>query len=258
MPRLDDQPSFDPWLREKSEKEKMKEEIRAGVMGEMKKKKRKKTIACCSLGVIAALLFFGAIFSLVAKSGLFEIPVFSKIFTKTAAPQRVVSVTNEEIENFETGISEKLKTQVEPKIEPGATGQKVEVSLKFTEKELTGFLRSIESSNESPFRNSQVVVTPEEIEIFGEITAPNKTYLTVAFRPEIKDNELEITLKKIRLGTLSLPTSWGNFLVGKFLDKELQSAQNAIRKVGRLESISLGQGELTARGLVDVLIFTEQ
>jgi len=258
MTRLDDPSSFDPWLREKSEKEKMKEEIRTGVMDEMKKKKRKKTIACCSLGVIAVLLFLGLIFSLVAKSGLLEIPVFSKIFTKTASPQKVVNVTPEEIKSFETDIAEKLKTQVEPKIEPGATGQKVEVSLKFTEKELTAFLRSLESSEESPLRNAQAVITPEKIEIFGEITAPNKTYLTLAFRPEIKDNELKITLKKIKLGTLSLPTSWGNFLAEKFLNKELQSTQNAIRKVGKLESISLGQGELTAHGLVDVLIFTEQ
>lgn len=258
MTRLDDQSSPDPWLREKSEKEKMKEEIREKVMDEMKGKKRKKRIACCSLVFVAALLLFGLAGASLAKSGLWKVPVLSKIFSSKAAPQKLIVLSPEESQDSEIDITQKLKSQVEPKIEPGATGQKVSVSLKFTERELTAFLRSLESSGESPLRNSQIVVTPDEIEIFGELYAPNKTYLTVSFRPEISDSELKITLKKFRIGSLNLPVSWGSFLADKFLKSQMKSAEEAIRKIGKLEKISLGAGELSVDGLVDVLILMQQ
>ncbi len=258
MSRLDEQPSYDPWLREKSEKEKMKEEIRAGVMSEMKNKKKNKKIACCSLIFAAVFLFLSLTAVGIAKSGVLEIPVFSKIFTKKSTPERIVNVTPGEAKSFESDIAQKLKAQVEPKIEPGATGQKVDVTLVFTEKELTAFLRSLELSENSPLKNSQAVVTPEGIEVFGEVNMPNQTYLTIFFKPEVADGGLKITLKKIKLGTLSLPASWGNFLAQKFLSREIQDAEGAIRKIGELKSLSMSNGELTADGLVDVLVFTQQ
>jgi hypothetical protein len=258
MTRLDDQSSPDPWLHEKSEKEKMKEEIREKVMDEIKDKKRKRRIIGCSLIFMAVCLLFGFIGTGVAKSGLYEVPVLSKFFSSKATPQKLIVLTPEELRDSEIDITQKLKNQVEPKIEPGATGQKVAVSLKFTEREMTAFLKSLESSGESPLRNSQVVVTPDEIEVFGELYTPNKTYLTVSFRPEIWENELTISLKKFKIGSLSLPVSWGNFLANKFLESQMKSSEEAIRKIGKLEKISLGAGELSIDGLVDVLILMQQ
>lgn len=258
MASFDESPSFDPWLQQKSKEDKMKEEIRAGVMEEMDRKKKKKRVACCSLIAAAVILFLCLLAAGTAKSGIIDVPVFSKIFSKKPSPQRIVEVTPEEVKNFETDITQKLKEQVEPKVEPGKTGQKVDVSLKFTEKELTAFLRSLELTDDLPLKHAQAVITPDAIEIFGEISAPSQTYLTLSFKPNLIDNSLQITLKKIKIGTMPLPTAWGNFLAEKFLSPQIQNAQDSIRKVGELESISLAQGELTVRGLVDVLIFTQQ
>jgi hypothetical protein len=167
----------------------------------------------------------------------------------------VVTVTPEEIINFNEAATKKLENEVKPRISPGVTGQKIEVSLEFTEKELTAFLRSLEMNGESPLSNSQIGITPESLEIFGEINKPNKTYLTIRLKPEIQNNNLKITIQKIKIGTLPIPAIFGNFLVDKFLSDQLHKAEEEISKVGKLESISLDEGKITLRGLVDVLVF---
>lgn len=257
MTRLNET-SPDPWLEQKSKEEKLKEEIREEVITEMKRKKRRKTLTCCFLELLSVVLVLSLIATAVAKTGLVKVPLFSKIFYKTSAPQKVVTVTSEEIKNFETDITEKLKSQVKSQIKPGAPSQKVEVNFEFTEKELTSFLKNLEAQKTSPLGNAQVSVTKEAIEIFGEMEEPSKTSLTVAFKPEIKDDKLIIVLKKIKLGALPLPSSLGNFLVDKFLSSQLRAAGEAISKTGKLESIALEEGKIVLKGLVDVIVFTQE
>lgn len=257
MSRIDDPGSFDPWLKEKSEKEKLKEEVRAGVMKEIKQRKRNKTLACSLIIVVLIILISSLIAAALAKSGLVEVPLFSKIFSNRAVPQKVVTLTPEELKNFETDITEKLKTQVKPQIKPGATEQQVDVTLEFTEKELTAIAKSLETSGNSPLKNSQVSVTPEAIEIFGEIDNLRSTTIAVAFRPEITDSELKINLEKVTLGTLSLPMFWGEFFAEKYLNQQIDAAGENIRKMGQLKEITLEDGKLKVRGLVDVLVLMQ-
>lgn len=258
MARLDESTSFDPWLEEKSKEEKMREEIREEVVSNVKRRKRKKFLTCCLLIVLAVIFVLVSAAVALAKTGLVDVPVFSKIFYKTPAPQRVVTVTPEEIANFNLNATKKLENEVKPRISPGVTGQKIEVSLEFTEKELTAFLRSLETNGESPLLNSQISITPESLEIFGEINKSTKTYITIGLKPEIQDGNLKITIQKIRIGTLPIPAVFGNFLVEKFLSEQLRKTEEAISKVGELKSVVLGEGKITLMGLVDVLVFSQQ
>lgn len=258
MARLDDSMSFDPWLKEKSEEEKMREEIREEVVSDVKRRRRKKFLTCCLLGLLVVIFILVSAAVGLAKTGLIDVPVFSKIFYKVPVPQKVVTATPEEITNFNEGATKKLEDEVKPRISPGVAGQKIEVSLEFTEKELTAFLRGLEMNGESPISNSQISITPENLEIFGEINKPNKTYLTIRLKPEIKNGNIKITIQKIKIGTLPIPAIFGNFLVDKFLSDQLLKAEEAISKVGKLENIDLDEGKITLTGLVDVLVFTEQ
>jgi hypothetical protein len=257
MTRLDEN-SPDPWLPEKSKEEKLKEEIREEVVKELKSKKRKKALTCCALEFILVLLILSLLAAAIAKTGLVVIPGFSKIFYKTPSPQKIVSITPEEIKNFEVDLTQKLKNQVESQIQPGVAGQKIEVTLEFTEKELTAFLRALENQGTSPLKNSQISITQESIEIFGEIETPSKTFLTVAMKPDILNDKLKITLQKIKIGTLPIPLAFGNFIIDKFLNNQLRAAEESIGKAGKLESIILEDGKVVLRGLVDVLVFTQE
>jgi len=257
MTRLDEPTSSDPWIKEKDEKEKLKEEIREEVVGKMKRKKRKKFLTCCLLELLFILLILGLVATAIAKTGLVDVPVFSKIFYKPPTPQRVVTVTPEEVKNFSADITNKLEQEVKSQIKPGVTGQEVEISLEFTEKELTALLRNLTANGDLPFGNSQISITPEGLEIFGEINEPKKTYLSVNLKPEIKDGDLKIKIKKIKIGTLPLPAIFGNFLVEKFLNTQLDEVRDEIAKIGKLENIKLDEGKITLQGMADVLVFTE-
>jgi len=258
MTRLDEQTSPDPWLREKSEKEKLKEEIRDGVLKEMQRKKRGKILTCCILVLLLTIFFSSLIAAAIAKTGLVDVPIFSKILSKTPAPRRIVTVTPGETENFETAVTQKLKSQVEPRIKPNGTGQKIPVRLEFTEKELTLFLKDIEAQQEEPFmKNAQITVAEDAIEIFGEMQQPKKIFLTLGLRPELKNGDLTVALTKIKLGTLSLPVSLSNFWVNKFLNDKLKTVGETISKVGKIENISLEDGKIVLQGLVDILVFTK-
>lgn len=256
MTRLD-APQSGPWIEEKDEKEKLKEEIREEVVAGMKKKRHKKFLTCCLLELLFVLLILVLIATAVAKTGLVEIPVFSKIFSKVSSPQRVVTITPEEIKNFDTDITKKLEQEVKSAIVPGRTDQEVEISLEFTEKELTVLLQTLGSNGNLPLLNPQISITPEGLEIFGEISEPKKMYLTINIKPEIRDNNLEIKIKKIKIGTLSLPAIFGNFLVERILKTQLDEVRDEISKIGKLENINLEDGKITLRGLVDILVFTE-
>ena len=250
--------SSGPWIREKSEKEKLKEEIRGELIAETKRKKRKKIFACCLLELAAIIFIFGGATIAIAKTGVVTIPLFSKIFYQPPTPQRIVTVTPEETNTFEKEITGKFEQQVKSQIKPGVTGQKIEVNFELTEKDLTAFLKSAELSSGSPLRNVQASVTPEAIEIFGQLEELNRTFLTVALKPEVSENNLKIKITKIRLGTLSLPAVLGNFLVEKFLDNQIKSAEDALAKIGKLENIILSDGKVTIRGIVDVLVFDKE
>lgn len=257
MTRIEEQPSFDPWLKKKSEQEKLKEEIRTEILKEMKKKKRRKFLTCCFLELTTILVLLSLVLIVLAKTGLVQIPFFSKFFFKKSIPQRIVTVTQDEIANFEANFTEKLKQQVMLKVQPGITGQKVEVNLELTENDLTAFIKNLEMNNKLPLKNSQASVTPEAIEIFGEIIEPQETSLIIAIKPELQDNNLKINFKKIKLGNLSIPIYFGSSLMNKFLTQQLREIEEAISRVGKLENISLTNKKIILKGQVDVLVFTQ-
>lgn len=253
MTRIED-PSLDPWIKKVDEKEKLKDEIRGEVVREMKTKKRKKFFTCCFFELLIIILILGGLVAAVAKTGVITIPVFSKLFYDKPAPQRIVSISPDETKSFEEKIAEKLE---QLKFKTPAAGENPEVALEFTEEELTGFIKSVEADENSPFAGSQVSVSPEGVELFGELKDLNRAFLTITLKPEVINNNFKISFQKIKLGNLSLPASLGNFLVDRLLKDQFDSAEKSIAEFGKLESIELFDGKIIFRGQLDASAFTE-
>lgn len=249
--------SSDPWLREKSEKEKLKEELREEVLKEIKIKKRRKTLSCCFLELLGLLLVLSLGAAAVARTGLIEIPLFSKVFYKPPEPSRIVTVLPGEIKNLEEIFENKIKSQVEEKIIPGKETQKVELELEFTEKELTAVILQGIKTGFLPFSTAQVAITPKEIEIFGQLSG-SKIFFTIRFKPEIQNGQIVIKLTKFKLGNLSVPSLLSNLLVEKILKDKLQQINEFIGKGGKLQEIRLEEGKVIIRGIVDIIIFLKE
>lgn len=249
--------SFDPWLREKSEKEKFKEEVRGEVVKELKKRKRRKTLSCCLLGILFLLLILFLSFTAVAKTGLIEIPFFSKFFYKTPEPQRVVKVQQEGAENLEEIFENKIKSQVEEKMVLNQETQKVEVELEFVEEELTAALLRGIATGSLPLSRAQIAVLPKEVEIFGKLSNP-EVFLTINFQPKIQNGQIAVKITKFKLGNLSVPVFFLNFFIEKFLKDQMAQINEIVSKGGKLEEIRLEEGRVVIKGVIDVMIFLRQ
>lgn len=249
--------SPDPWIKKVDKKEKLKEEIRGEVISEMKKKKHKKIFTCCFLKLLIVILILGGIATIVAKTGIVDIPVFSKLFYKTPTPERIVSANIDKEKSFENILAQKLEQQIESGKKSETDGQKIEIALDFTEEELTGFLKNAEATENFPFSYSQISISPDGLEVFGQLKELNKTFLTIILKPEVTEGNLKISFKEIKIGNLSLPPAIGNFLVDKFLKDQINSTQETISKNGKLENIELADGKIVLHGLIDVASLLE-
>lgn len=243
--------SHDPWIEKVDEKEKLKEEIRGEVISEMKTKKRKKFFTCCFLKLLIVILVLGGITAIVAKTGMVDIPVFSKFFYKTPVPTQVISGETAGDKLFEDVLAQKIEQQIKSE-KSIVDGQKVKITLDFTEEELTGFLKDAQENEDFPFSASQISINPEGMEFFGQFKELNKTFLTVAIKPEVADGNFKISFEKIKIGNLSLPPAIGNFLINSFLKDQINSLQEIVSKNGKLDGVDLSDGKILLHSLIDL------
>ncbi|MBU1146598.1 hypothetical protein KKD80_03575 [Patescibacteria group bacterium] len=254
MPIITNQNS-DPWIEKVDQEKKLKDEIREEVISEIKEKKRKKLFTCCLLELLFVILVLGGIVTAIAKTGLIDIPVFSKLFYEAPTPDREVSTTPGEEKKFEDILAEKIKQQIKVG-EKSDTGQ-LNIALNFTEEELTGFLKAAEINEDYPFSNSQISISSDGVEIFGQLKEFNQTFLTATLKPEVVGEELKISFTKISIGNLSLPPAIGNFFINKFLKDQLDSIKELISKNGKLENIELSPGKLIFYGTLSAATLTK-
>lgn len=247
--------SPDPWLREKSEKERLKEELKVEVMKELKRRKWRKKLGCCLLGLICLFLILFLVASALAKTGLIEIPFFSKIFYKYPAPIREVKPS--EVKSLEEIFQNKIRNQVKEKLISGRETQKVDLKLEFTEQELTAALQEGIKTGFLPVSKVQAAVTSKEIEIFSQLIEP-KVFLTLRFKPELQDNQLIIKITKFKIGNLSIPYFFSNFLIEKYLRDKVSEINEFINRSGKLRELRLEEGKIVIEATIDVIIFLEE
>lgn len=173
--------------------------------------KSKRKFSCFSCGGCLGLLFvllllavLGAA-SVVAASGIADVPVLSGIFYKAdPLPTRVV----------EAGTAANIGALIESKQKAAASG-----ALELTEGELTAALREPTQSGKVTLKRGQIAIDADHAEVYGQLS-PGEYGKPVVLRAELTPaggNQLELT--RVRIGYVDIPIkiarSIGSFFVGQ-------------------------------------------
>lgn len=247
MVRIDTEPKNNDvnkeLLRREIKQEVKKEFFRSELKGKFRKFFKKIGCLLFVLLVLAGLATVGA--AAAAKTGLWEIPVISKMFYEQPKPVREVAVNKSVVQivaDLGWRAAEEMLSSQSPKL-----------VIPLTEEELTALAReSFASSSLLRSRINvdtlQLAVNPGEIEFFSQLFWPRQTHLTVGFVPLIEEGKIEVELTRWHLGSLKMPLSMGNWILNKFLTSRFDQMMSSILQKVKVEEISLSQGEIIFKG----------
>lgn len=230
-------------LRREVKQEIKKELFRSEIKGKFRKFFRKIGCLLFVLLILLGLVTVGA--ASLAKTGLVEIPVISKIFYQQPEPSRAVPV-NKSVGEITTDLGWRAAKEA-------LSSQSPELVIPVTEGELTVLARkSFASSSLLRSRLNadtlQLAVNPGEVEFFSQLFWPRQTHLTVGFLPSVEENKIKIKLTRWHLGSLKMPLSLGNWFLNKFLSGRFDQMLSPILEKVELTEIRTGQGEITIIG----------
>jgi len=156
----------------------------------------KKNFLLILIPVLFIILFF--IVGAVAKTGIYNIPVFTQIFYRVPKPSRTISK-----------LDALQYANVQPKYD---FNQETGIfHLELTEEQATFLLRySLGKKSQAKFADTaQVIFEDGQVEFFGLMLDPVKTNLTVSVKLDHKSSEkkLDYKISKFRIGSLNLPAS---------------------------------------------------
>lgn len=193
---------------------------------------------CCCFGVVLLVALFIVIAAAVAKSGIINVPVFSKLFYVTPRPTRSVTVSPAAAEIITKGA---VVSQA---------GEKSVVTL--TEAELTYLARQLLASGAEPLfaPTVQTAINPNGVELFGLLLKPVRANLTATIVPTVAEGQLRFTISAITLGDLSLPPSLAQNLIGEALQASLAPLGSSVQTLGELKNVTLREGSLVIEGIL--------
>ncbi len=197
-------------------------------------------LTCCLL-FLFILIFFLVIFSAaLAKSGLVEIPFFSRVFYQIPKPSREVKITEDDLANFTQGL----------KIEARGESSHLEI----TDKELTFILRQLLATGSDAYfaQNLQAVITAQNVEIFGLLLKPLKANITLKIRPYLSDGQIDFEIEEVSVGDLSVPNSLLEWLTGSLLIDKLKELNQKVSNIGELETLQLFAGKIVVIGKLNL------
>lgn len=188
--------------------------------------------SCCLLFLIIILFFSITVVAAIAKTGIIEIPVFSKIFYKIPEPNR-----NVEIDDFQAMASKSLNVAFD--IEQGL------INLELTEEELTFILRQALSGKPDSYfsKNFQVTISDGQIELFGLLLKPVSANLMLKIKPYLVGGELGYDITAAKIGSLTVPANLANWMLNRLTktkDREIDLQKNGIT----LTNIELEEGKI--------------
>lgn len=152
---------------------------------------------CLGFAILLLILVIGGVLGLVAATGVVRIPVVSDlVYPEAPRPSRVVepggSVT--ELDQF---LASKVAGA---ELTDGAT------RLSLREEELTQLLRTPNAAGEVTFKQGQVAVDPEGIELYGQVTPPQLSSPVVVTANLIPaPNSGVLTLSSLKVGRVMVP-----------------------------------------------------
>ena len=227
---IEETPEFKRLKRLKVKKLKKRDEQQISRKRTYSKRRRKKSNCCVFyfLVLIAIIIF---IIAMVAKLGIFQIPIFTDVFYVEPQPIRNVAPNNLSQDEIISNLINNVAAEV--------------VIIELTESQLTSLIQDSASLwEEVVINNLQAAILPDKIEFFGHLLNPVDAYLTLSVMPKVNEDKLGFEVLDIRIGNLPLPTKLANFLIEKLLFDPIQNFNKEILKTSTIETIELAEGRV--------------
>jgi uncharacterized protein YpmS len=200
------------------------------------KKSQKKNLRCCCGGcliVFIVLILF--VFYILSASGVAQIPLFSTVFFGDGPkPARQVEP------------SDKINEVFENKVTKAIIGGSDRLAL--SEQELTGFL-----ANDKSLQEANLLVENDYAEFFAKLNDkkfPN-IYITIRFNPTVKDSNLKLNIKSLRVGKVSFPA----FIADYIISSGLKNYQ--LPNMKHIDNLSLEDNSLIIKGDIQKLFLSD-
>jgi hypothetical protein len=221
----------------------------------LKRKANRKLFGCfsCSISLLFIFLFF-ALFGayILAKSGLKEVPLFSKWFYQEPQPAYLVEVDK----NIGTDIWSIIKKNASTEALLQQKNENIKFTFDLSDAQLTQLVRekiNEEASLKKKIDFFQIAVLPDNLEVFIQTKEPKQLYVILNILPKVKDGKINFEVNKFRLGNLSLPNFLGNYTFVYLTEISLNNVLNLVSKIGQIEQIGLDQGVVTVQIMISNL-----
>lgn len=200
----------------------------------------KNLLSVLSILVLILLLVLLAAAVALAKSGLMNVPLFSR-FYRGPVPVRTVSSAPMNVDALRVLIGSRLLSQVN-------AGKKPPYIVRVNERELTGALGSavdeVLRDQEWKTRQAQLAITPEFMEFTGSFRRePVLVEMRLRLVPAIQEGALSVTPVDIRLGDFPVSPGLSQELAGILFTRDFGSWRLTYGEV-QLQRVELGDGYL--------------
>jgi hypothetical protein len=243
--------------------ENLKKEVRKQVEVDLKKRARRKKLLKCGSCLFLLVIVIGGLFLagavLLAKSGLYDIPMISSwAFQEPEPIHEVVGEENLDADDLLYSMQSEINDLIESQ-SPGQL-QVSEASITLDEAAITAYLKEVvePSLNESGFqvRDFQLAVEPEVIEIYTEMTRQEMLfYISILAKPKIVNDNLGLEIERARLGNLAIPTSIIRLFFGPLIESVLKAFKIPTVGFVSLQDIELMYGKVKLIGAIEYTTF---
>ena len=222
---------------------------------QLKHKQSKKFFNCSSCAVLLIIIFvaLGAVFaSIMAKSGLWQLPFFTDYFYRQPEPVHLVKDSN----FTENDLVNRLQqiALAEAKIQGKVSN--LSINFEISEEELTAFLRNQVKKNEALAKKIefwQIAIEADSAQLFLKANSSKNLILILDFIPSIKDGKLSLGVKNFKIGNLTLPKFFGNLLVENIGANTFNSLLNSFGSIGKIEQVVLADHKIKIKILINNL-----
>lgn len=196
--------------------------------------------ACLGYGFLLIIVFALAVAVLLAKTGLVNVPLASRLYTGPK-PTRIVTAGVTDPEAFSDAMSLKVATAVK---RGGPPPYRVTMDETELTAALRGALASVVKGMSVIAERPQVVVTPAAIEFSGRFVRDGIAFdILTRFEPRVLGGELRFNPVSVQFGDYPISTSTAQNVMGYLFTREFGTWRLDVGSIG-LRDIRLLDGKV--------------
>ena len=209
-------------------REELKEELLQEIKGDENRRGRWRCLGCSALFLCVILAPVIALSTVLAKTGLVNVPLLSRWFYRPESPRRVVVANPSGGGEIDAMLRQRSTVNPQTKL----------VTVRLTEADLTALLQKKVVG--------QVVIDPDALEIFTSTRQNGREITVIAiFQPTVVDKKLMLNLRRVDVGDVVVPQFISRGVIDGFLRNELATVETSVAGLGQLEQLQMSQGTLT-------------